>query len=76
MPAHSKALGSGLFELKVDTKGRALRFFYMHWKGRIVILGCLDKKTQKIPDQVMTKMRERKRRIEEGEESLEQLAVH
>ena len=66
-----------MFELKVDHKGRALRFFYMFWRGRIiVVLRCLDKKTQKTPDRVLDSARERKKRVEQEEGSIEQLAFH
>lgn len=71
-PKHSKALGDGLFELRVDSRGRALRFFYVFSKPQlIVVLGCLDKKTQKTPDSVLDQMRDRQRRLSTEGGSLE-----
>ncbi len=72
----SKALGTGLFELKVDHKGRALRFFYVFWKGSIVVLKCLDKKTQKIPDELLKQLKDRKRLVEKEEAPLGKYPVH
>jgi phage-related protein len=76
-PRHSKPLGDGLFELKVDSRGRDLRLFYVFGKGRtIVILGCLDKKTQKIPDAVMELVRERQQRIKREEAGSERININ
>lgn len=47
---HTKALGDGLFELRLKGKEGIARVFYCTRIGkRIVMLHCFVKKTQKIP---------------------------
>lgn len=71
MRGPTKALGKGLFELKVDHGGNAHRLFYMFRSGQVVvILLWHQKKTQKLPDHVVKLARDRKARVEREEASL------
>lgn len=76
MQSHSKALGGGLFELKVDHRKRALRFMFMFWRGQIVVLRAFEKKSQKAPARELDLARERMRVVEAEEGLIEQLKLH
>ena len=48
---HTKALGNGLFELRIKAQEGIARVFYcVQIKSEIVILHSFIKKTQKLPD--------------------------
>jgi phage-related protein len=70
MTGHSKPLGKGLFELKVDHGGNAHRLIYMFWANQVVVLLWHQKKTQKLPDHVLKAARERKAKVERDEASV------
>lgn len=45
---HSKALGTGLFELRIHGE-QAIRILYCYHKDRAILLHCCTKKSQKTP---------------------------
>lgn len=63
---HTKALGQGLFELRMKAKegiGRAFYCTYRAERNKIMILNVFVKKTQKTPKNEIEKARKRKKEI-------------
>ena len=61
-----KALGEGLFELRVEYQSNIYRIFFCFDKGNLVILfNGFQKKTQKTPKKEMEKARELKKEYDE-----------
>jgi phage-related protein len=73
---HSKALGKGLFELKVDHGSNAYRLFYMFWANQVVVLLWHQKKSQRLPDHIVKTARERKSKVERDEASIGRLKLN
>ncbi|MGE8356050.1 MAG: type II toxin-antitoxin system RelE/ParE family toxin [Microvirgula sp.] len=64
---HSRAMGSGLFELRCKSAEGIGRAFYCTRIGRqIVILHSMIKKTQKTPPQALSVARKRLKEIKHG----------
>ncbi|NTW82592.1 MAG: type II toxin-antitoxin system RelE/ParE family toxin [Chlorobiaceae bacterium] len=64
---HSKAMGSGLFELRARGKDGVGRSFYCFVKNkRIVILHAFIKKTQATPKRELTIARKRMKEVHHG----------
>ena len=65
---HTKAIGGGLFELRVKGKEGIARVFYCTRVGkRIVILHVFVKKTQKIPRKELNLAKRRMREVLDNE---------
>jgi hypothetical protein len=63
-PPHSKAVETGLFELR----GHQVRIFYMFRPGcRIVLLDGMVKKQDEIPDEVLKRVRGYRQAVETAE---------
>lgn len=64
---HSRALGSGLFELRPKSREGIGRAFYCYVIGkRIVILHAFVKKTQDTPEQELKIARKRMKEVQNG----------
>ena len=64
---HSRALGSGLFELRPRGRAGIGRAFYCFVAGRhVVILHAFVKKTQDTPQQELTIARKRMKEVKNG----------
>lgn len=64
---HSKAFGSGLFELRAHAKSGIGRGFYCYLEGKkIVVLHAFVKKTQQTPDRELEIARKRLREVKHG----------
>lgn len=65
---HTRALGDGLFELRLKSKDGISRIFYGTKVGkRIVILHVFIKKTQKAPQRELRKARKRLAEVKRNE---------
>jgi len=65
---HTKAMGEGLFELRLKAKEGIARVFYAMTIGqRIVILHHFVKKTNKTPSKELSTTRKRMREIEDDQ---------
>lgn len=61
---HSKAMGKGLFELRVKGKDGIARVFYCSQKGKIItVLHSFRKKTRKTPDKELDLARRRLKEV-------------
>lgn len=66
---HSRALGEGLYEIRVPHREGPFRIIYCFCAGRrIVLLHGFVKKTQKTPKEDMDLARNRKRAVDREEE--------
>lgn len=64
---HSKAFGSGLFELRPKGRSGIGRAFYCFLIGsRVVILHAFVKKSQQTPDREIKRARKRMKEIQNG----------
>lgn len=64
---HSRALGSGLFELRPHGKSVIGRAFYCFLTGkRVVIVHAFVKKTEQTPDQELALARKRAKEVRDG----------
>jgi phage-related protein len=64
---HSRAMGSGLFELRLKGKAGIGRAFYCFLiKQRIVILHAFIKKTKRAPEQELKTARKRMKEVKNG----------
>ena len=64
---HSRALGSGLFELRPRGRSGIGRAFYCFlYAKRVVILHAFVKKTEQTPDKEMALARKRAREVQDG----------
>lgn len=53
----TKVLEKGLYELKVDSHNKYIRIFYTEDKKEILCIEMLEKKSKKIPSNVMRRIR-------------------
>jgi phage-related protein len=61
---HTRAMGGGLFEIRVKGKEGIGRIFYCAFVGnRIMILHCFVKKTEKTPSRELDTARKRLKEI-------------
>ena len=64
---HSRALGSGLFELRARAKLRIGRAFYCFVIGkRVVVVHAFVKKSQQTPDKELKLARQRVKELQHG----------
>ena len=64
---HSRAMGSGLFELRLKGKEGIGRAFYCFLiEQRIVILHAFIKKTKRVPEQELKTARKRMKEVKNG----------
>ena len=64
---HSRALGSGLFELRPRGRSGIGRAFYCFLMGkRVVIVHAFVKKTEQTPDKDMALARRRAKEVQDG----------
>ena len=65
---YTKAMGQGLFEIRLKGRDNSARVFYCTMKGkRIVMLHCFIKKTQKTPRHELEIGMQRMREVRDAE---------